>query len=110
MIRVSRGSPDEFRNLADAIRTLAEGRAAALLIHCLPGVVANDGLEVTAKVGEPPGGVERVGQNKFEAVQSREGWSDDAERVAGLIGFHGCFNWLCDSGEISLLVSPDGGW
>ena len=111
MIRISRGSPDQFRELADILRAFAEGHGTELLIHRLPGVIAEDGVEVTAKVREPPKGVERVGHNKFEAVQSREDWNGDAEKVAALsVGRHGHFNWLCDFGQISLLVSPDGGW
>jgi hypothetical protein len=100
----------EVTRLKDSVTALAGGAADHLAVHELPGVEA--GCRLMLRVGDESHGVVEASAGCFECVLTRAGWHD----VVGLIepfcqsGPSTGFQWLVDTGRVSLLLSTDGRW
>ena len=112
LVRLSKFSPVEARQLHDALSSLADGTVESIAVHELPFVEAIGEVRLTCRRSQwDQSLVKGITDCHFECRFSPETW----ENVAGLIepftkGAAG-FQWLAGgSGEIGLLVSVDGQW
>ena len=113
LVRIWGFMPTEARRLHEAATRLAGGQTEPVEVHSLTGVEPIDGCQLTLRVGREDRGVYAlIGVNSFECLLRRPIW----EHVANLIrpfceeAKPGYFQWLDESGDISLLLSVDGQW
>lgn len=113
LVRIWGFVPAEARFLHEAVTRMAGGQAESVEVHSLPGVEPINGCRLTLKVGQEDRGLNALSDEiSFECLLRRHKW----EHVADLIrpfrdeARPGYFQWLDESGDISLLLSVNGQW
>ncbi len=113
LVRIWGFVPAEVRLLHEAVTRLASGQAESVEVHSLPGVEPLNGCRLTLKAGQEDRGLYPQGdENSFICLLRQHKW----EQVADLIhpfcedAKSGYFQWLDESGDISLLLSVNGQW
>lgn len=102
------------RELFHAVRALREGREDAIAIHTLPGFHGVGGLELVFHLADKDLGLSQATEAlKFDCHLNGDSW----QRVEDLLAPFcdrcarpGPFQWLDETGKISLLFSTGRGW
>ena len=109
--------PDTVRAICEVFHSLAKGIQSSFALHEFPGIKAINNCRLLAVVGSSDKGISRAQSNEaFRWVLSPSGW----DNVAGLaepfserenqIPRGVRFQWLSDTGEISLIISTERRW
>jgi hypothetical protein len=121
---VADGSPDcplirlyEF-HAAEAVRLkglfdrLADGSLTGVWLHEQTDIEPVDGCQLHLRVDSWDIGIVQKSASTFECSLTPKRWSDVAalaEPFCKAVRAN-TYQWLNEDGEISLLLSPDGGW
>lgn len=112
LIRLYAFDQSEVLRLKDLVIALAVGAKAKIFLHEQPWIHPVDGCSLELSLGRRDQGVKQVGPSRFECVLTTEKWADVAfllepfcaeEHPKG-------YQWLDESGKISLLISQKGSW
>jgi hypothetical protein len=112
LIRLYAFDQSEVLRLKDLIRALGSGTTTNISLHEQPWIAPVDGCKLEMSLGKRDQGVKQVGLSRFECVLSEAGWAGVAfllepfcaeEHPTG-------YQWLDESGKVSLLISPRGSW
>ena len=121
---LAEGSPDcpllrlydfdvvEAVRLREAFRSLATGAVRVLPLHEEWWIQPIEGCALELRLSSRDLGVVQRLPSKFDCSLTAEGWIDMAllaDTFCASLRPEGC-QWLSDSGEISLLLSPSGRW
>lgn len=110
--RVYDFDPNQALELQRLVECLADGSRDNLSVHELPFVTSVDDCQLVFNVGERDLGIANINRNRFSCLLTRASW----ENIVGLMGpfcipeTSNGFQWLDETSEISLLLSPDGLW
>lgn len=111
LIRIFDFSTEEVRTLIDVVRHLGSSPNGTVAVHELPQVESVRNISLVFKIGEHYRGCNGAPPD-FECELTQIGWSN----VEGLLEpfaaspSSGCYQWLDESGDVALLISPLGGW
>ena len=101
-------STRDLSTLDDAIRALASGRSTSVAIESLAGIHAIDSCQVNfVAAAKDRGGTLQGRSVEFALVP--ESWGEMRDLLRPMLERSG-FQWLCQKGAVSLLLSSDGGW
>jgi hypothetical protein len=111
LIRLYEFKPSEAQSLRRIALQLARGRTRKVPLHEERGILAMGGCQLILSRGEKDRGVFETGRSVFEWVLTGGVWLS----VSGLIRpfsktDSGGYQWLCDRGQIRILLSHDGYW
>ena len=102
------------RELFHAIRAVRDGREREIAIHRLPRFEGVEGAEIFAQVSDSGAGVSRRREgNVFDWRLSAEKWQRVEDLIAPFCDRYaapGPFQWLDESGKISVVFSTGRGW
>jgi hypothetical protein len=110
LIRLYEFNSTDIERLRAEVMRLMDGSVSRIRLEKIVPVTSIGGLESAFVQGARDRGVVRNGRNTFEVVLTSEGW----DRVEGLLEQF-CepgsgYQWLCEQGDASLLLSRDGSW
>jgi len=111
LIRIYGYKHDVCLRIKRVFEQLAQGVTRELSLSDLKGVESVDGCRFIAKAGKRDRGVLHDERNVFEWVLTPSTW----DNVAGLIEpfcipGKGGYQWLHQTGDIGVLISPTGCW
>jgi hypothetical protein len=111
LLRLYEFTPGEADQLRGALKRLASGEVAEVLVHALQGVEAIGGCRLALRLGQQDQAVRRTGPASFACAFTAGTW----DNIAGLVEpfAHGSsgFHWLAGvPGEAALLLSASGEW
>jgi len=110
LIRIFDFTTSEVLLLKEHIHDLSCDSAHTFAIHDMPGVNAIGALRFTFTVGNRDVGVKgRMPDFRCEFTPSRWGEIEELINPFVVSPSMGCFQWLDDSGEVTLLLSPGNG-
>jgi hypothetical protein len=103
---------------ADAVRLrklfdcLAGGSRADIALHEQEGIETVDGCQLNLRVGKQDIGTVQKGPFTFECDLTPARWADVASLTQPFCEAAGpnTYAWLDETGQIALLLSPDGKW
>jgi hypothetical protein len=102
------------RDLFHSIRALRDGREQEIAIHKLPRFAGVGGVEVFAQMSATDAGVTKRREGTvFDWRLSDEEWQKVEDLLAPFCDRYaapGPFQWLNDSGKISVVFSTGRGW
>ncbi len=113
ILRIFDFDSSEARQFKDVLSQLANDSVFEVDMNSLPFVESVGGCRLTLKAGSRDKGVQMSSRNTFECILTRTTWSNVKYLVEPFCegDIRGYFQWLYDlSGDIELLLSPDGGW
>jgi len=112
LIRMYDFNEEEVVRLKRLFGLLADRSATSVKLHEQAGIEPIDGCQLNLQVGKRNTGVVRRGTSTFECSLTSERWSDVASLAEPFcaVAEAGTCQWLNEDGEISLLLSPKGGW
>lgn len=99
-------------HLLRLVASLSDGSVGRIVLDERQEITLVDGCKLALVAGGSDHGVVRMAANQFECVLTPASWAN----VAGLIepfcepGVSNSFQWLDETSDISLLLSPDGLW
>ena len=105
LLRIVEFTAAELETLIAAFAQLASPGAEAL--HLTDPSAA---LQVVAETIAGDAGLRRTDGDTFRWSLSPNAWSDVAARAQQLVAAQGSFQWLDESGQISVLLSRSGMW
>lgn len=113
LIRLYEFTDIETSGLRTKVAELAQGSSISIALHDLDFVTPIGGCELILIVADDDQGILASDSDSlFMCMLSQETW----EQIAGLIesfcksgGLSG-YQWLDETSDISLLLSPDGSW
>jgi hypothetical protein len=111
LLRIFGDEPDVCQHFRRAFEQLANGSVEEVSLTDLPGVEPLGGCSLIAKVGSRDRGVIPDEGTVFQWVLTAGGW----DNVAGLLEpfctpGNGGYQWLHQTGDIRVLISPTGDW
>jgi len=111
LIRISGDEPEVCQHFRRAFERLAQGTADQLSLSDLPGVQPVEGCCLIARVAGRDRGVIHIEKNVFQWVLTQSSW----DNAAGLLEpfctpGNGGYQWLHQTGDIRVLISPTGCW
>jgi hypothetical protein len=111
LIRLCEFDLPEVNRLRAIFGALADGSRTEVVLHQEMPVECVDGCQLTLRVGWRDVGIADEGP-QFECVLTTEGWLDAAFFTQPFceVMNTGKYQWLNESGEVSLLLSPSGRW
>lgn len=110
LIRLIAVDNDDLRALVVLIERLETGAVRELHLHDEPFVRTIDGCRLTLRVAERNVGIRRLGSDRrFLWELSTDGWVGVNDRADALADA-GEFQWLDETGPISLLLTKTGRW
>ena len=115
LILIYGNEPDAIKNLQNALKPLVTGTVEQIAIHELPGFVSIGNCQLFAKAQAKDSGVQQAQSGLvFVCGLRRDVWQDviDLLEPFALIepGNHVRFQYLTQTGKISLLVSTSRSW
>ena len=111
LIRIFDFSTEEAKALIGVVRNLGNAPNGTVAVHELPQVESVRNITLVFKTGEHNHGCNGAPPD-FECELTQTGWSN----VEGLLEpfaaspSSGRYQWLDESGDVALLISPQGGW
>ena len=111
LIRLYEFSCAEAQNLRELVKSLSNGSQKSVALDEQPGIEPIQGCRFTLRLGELDQGVRQRGRSSFECILTSSGW----DNIEGLLGpfcesDSAGFQWLTNTGNISLLLSRNGTW
>lgn len=115
LIRLYAFSADEAAWLSDLCAALASGETHTIALHEQPQIEPVAAMQLMLTRGDRDQGIQKTADPAaFQLVLTDEGWLDVAGRIAPFTHADErggeSFQWLDETGEVSLLLSPSGRW
>jgi hypothetical protein len=105
LLIVSHPSKEDLAALREAARDLGSGRRDQAVV----GAASDSEVSLVLRVTERDIGI-RMTPPSFECLLRRWRWSNIEGLIEPFLSGTSGFQWLDDSGEVSLLLSPGGTW
>jgi len=111
LIRLYKFHRAESRLLQRYAARLATGKLDGIELHKCAMLKAIDECELSLLAGKKDKGTTERSLLKFEWEMSRAGWETVTELIEPFLakGATGC-QWLCELGEVRIVLSPSGFW
>ena len=111
LIRFYEFSRPEAQRLRELLKALLDGSQKSVALDEQPGIEPIQGCRLTARLGELDQGVRQTGPSSFGWSLTSSGW----DNIEGLLepfceSDSAGFQWLTNTGNISLLLSRNGTW
>jgi hypothetical protein len=113
LIRLYDFDPSEASTLRTSVAHLGSGSSDSVAVHDLPFVTSVDGCQLVLVVAGRDQGVVKAGTpSQFVCVLTRASWKSVVELMEPFCGPEDSkgYQWLDETSDISLLLSPDGLW
>jgi hypothetical protein len=110
LIMISETTPEECKSLMDLLYKLSKNELDEIQIHELAEYNSINEPQLTAKVGKRNLGVVQKNQNIFEWILKDVRWDNVAGLIEPFCQNSSDFQWLDETSEISVLLSPTGHW
>jgi len=112
LVRLYAFDSTEAVRLREILRALSDGACESFDLHNDRSVEAIDGCQLTLQLRQRDLGIVRRGRCTFDCVFTAGTWHNVAALVEPFCesATPGCYQWLTEEGDASLLLSPDGGW
>ena len=111
LIRLYAFSRAEAQNLRELVKSLSNASRQSVSLDEEPWIESVEGCRLTLRLGNSDEGVRQSGPSSFECILGSSGWYN----VEGLLdpfceSEPAGFQWLTNTGNVSLLLSRDGRW
>lgn len=110
LIRIYDFNTSEARELHDVLIDLAKGKMIQVVLQDLPFIVSVQGCSLTLSANETNIGISLSSDLDFECQLTNESWMVVADLAAPFLNDTNGYQWLDETGKISLLLSPSGRW
>jgi hypothetical protein len=111
LVRLFAFDTTEAKQLKQIFDSLASGSRDSISLE-QPLIHSVDGSQLTLRIGTQDAGVLQRTRSDFECLLTDEGWANVAFLAEPFCrsAEPNRYQWLNEDSEISLLLSPDGGW
>jgi hypothetical protein len=110
LIRIYGTDIDGCLRLKGAFEQLERGAVREIVLSDLPGIEPVSGCRVTAKAGKWDRGVLAVGEYAFDWVLTPSTWDNVAGLIEPFCLQAGGYQWLEQTSDTRVLISPSGYW
>ncbi|MFH2064213.1 MAG: hypothetical protein ABIK15_03310 [Pseudomonadota bacterium] len=110
LIRLYEFESSEAKEFHGLLTRLANGELNQVALHDLPFIAAIQECSLNLIADENNKGISLINDNNFECLLTVDNWSIVADLVVPFFDGTKGFQWLDETGEISLLLSPSGKW
>jgi hypothetical protein len=101
----------EAQSLRENVKSLSNGSSQSVCLNKEPWIDSVNNCRLALRLGNRDEGIRQYGPLEFECALTSSGW----ENVEGLLSPF-CesdakgFQWMIETGKVSILFSPDGEW